>query len=93
MSVITHWVEIQTFTLRNGPELNETSSEEIPNGRYVPVGEVERVRQRLEGVVARADRLAAELKSIADEDPVNLMLDPTWPQRVAREALGLAGGR
>lgn len=31
-----HWVEIHTFTARNGPELNETSSEDIPNGRYVP---------------------------------------------------------
>jgi hypothetical protein len=35
-----------------------------------------------------ADQYERALREIADADPVDLALDSTWPQRIARAALG-----
>jgi hypothetical protein len=42
---------------------------------------------------AERDRYREALTMIVDADPVNLELDPTWPQHIARLALAKNQGR
>jgi hypothetical protein len=37
-----------------------------------------------------AQQIFAALKEIADQDPIELVLDPEWPQRIARAAINAA---
>lgn len=45
------WIEVHTFTPRNGPELNGASADELPDGQYVHEAEVESLHQQLRGAV------------------------------------------
>lgn len=42
----------------------------------------------LEVLRKKVIQLEGALKDIVEQDPVELALDPTWPQRIAGKALG-----
>jgi hypothetical protein len=50
-------------------------------------------RKVIEELREERDRLREALREIVEADPVDLALDPTWPQRIAGAALEALDGR
>lgn len=60
------------------------SQSERRSGEYEP-GTPQPVRR--DDPILFGPRWRKALQEIADADPVDMILDPTWSQRIAREAL------
>lgn len=68
-------------------DLSPDLSDQVIEHAWEMEAQADREARRADNAEMERDRLLATLRLIAAADPVDLALDPTWSQRIARERL------